>query len=120
MAGLTDNVCTVAIATPTRDRFVTNNGCTAQNPPEEWLAPIDTRMEALGGTVVRERREDFVDDLIERRTDAARAELAQWESELAGDEAKRMESNLDSKLVKAQEKRQRTAEKARARLDQTK
>jgi poly(3-hydroxybutyrate) depolymerase len=39
MAGLTDNVCTVGAATPMRDRFVRNNGCTAQNPPQPPQPP---------------------------------------------------------------------------------
>jgi poly(3-hydroxybutyrate) depolymerase len=34
MAGLTDGVCSVGAATPMRDKFVKNNGCTAQNPPQ--------------------------------------------------------------------------------------
>ena len=32
MAGLTDNICTVGMGTPMRDRFVKNNGCISQNP----------------------------------------------------------------------------------------
>ena len=39
MAGLTDNVCTVDMAKPMRDRFVRNNGCTAQNPPQPPQPP---------------------------------------------------------------------------------
>jgi poly(3-hydroxybutyrate) depolymerase len=39
MAGLTDNVCTVDAAKPMRDRFVENNGCTAQNPPQPPQPP---------------------------------------------------------------------------------
>jgi hypothetical protein len=30
MVGLTDNTCPMNLATPIRDRFVTNNGCTQQ------------------------------------------------------------------------------------------
>ena len=39
MAGLTDNVCTVDMAKPMRDRFVRNNGCTTQNPPQPPQPP---------------------------------------------------------------------------------
>ena len=39
MAGLTDNVCTVEMAIPMRDRFVRNNGCTAQDPPQPPQPP---------------------------------------------------------------------------------
>jgi poly(3-hydroxybutyrate) depolymerase len=34
MAGLTDNVCTVDAGKPMRDKFVENNGCTPQDPPQ--------------------------------------------------------------------------------------
>lgn len=34
MAGLTDNVCTIGAGRAMRDRFVENNGCTPQSPPE--------------------------------------------------------------------------------------
>ncbi len=39
MVGLEDTVCPVSLATPIRDRFVRNNGCTAQNPPQPPRAP---------------------------------------------------------------------------------
>ncbi len=34
MAGLTDNVCTIGAGRQMRDKFVANNGCTPQSPPE--------------------------------------------------------------------------------------
>jgi poly(3-hydroxybutyrate) depolymerase len=37
--GLTDNVVTMSLATPIRDRFVKNNGCTAQNPTQPPQPP---------------------------------------------------------------------------------
>jgi hypothetical protein len=39
MAGLTDTVCTVGAGEMMRDRFVRNNGCTAQNPPKPPQPP---------------------------------------------------------------------------------
>jgi poly(3-hydroxybutyrate) depolymerase len=39
MVGLEDNVCGMGLATPIRDRFVKNNGCTAQNPPQPPKGP---------------------------------------------------------------------------------
>lgn len=39
MAGLEDNVTSMGLATPLRDRFVQNNGCTPQNPPQPPQAP---------------------------------------------------------------------------------
>lgn len=34
MAGLTDGTCSIGGAIPMRDKFVKNNGCTSQNPPQ--------------------------------------------------------------------------------------
>jgi poly(3-hydroxybutyrate) depolymerase len=39
MVGLEDNVCGMGMATPIRDRFVKNNGCTPQNPPQPPKGP---------------------------------------------------------------------------------
>lgn len=39
MVGLTDNTCPMNLATPIRDRFVTNNGCTKQSPPQPPAPP---------------------------------------------------------------------------------
>jgi uncharacterized membrane protein len=43
---------------------------------EEWVAPIDTRIGQLGGKVVRESREAFAEELLERRVDAEKAAFA--------------------------------------------
>lgn len=37
--GLTDTTVSMSLATPIRDRFVKNNGCTAQNPPQPPQPP---------------------------------------------------------------------------------
>jgi len=39
MVGLEDTTCGMGMATPIRDRFVKNNGCTAQNPPQPAKGP---------------------------------------------------------------------------------
>jgi len=48
---------------------------------EEWVTPLDTRMETLGGTVIRQPRAEFIDAQIERETVARKAELAQLKAE---------------------------------------
>ena len=50
---------------------------------EDWVTPLDTRMEALGGTVIREWRIDFVDEQIEKEMKARQAELDQLKAEFA-------------------------------------
>lgn len=49
---------------------------------EMWMAPIDTRLGALGGTTFRRFPGDVIDAELIRETDAARAELEQLRSEL--------------------------------------
>jgi poly(3-hydroxybutyrate) depolymerase len=39
MVGLEDNTCSMGMATPIRDKFVKNNGCTAQTPPQPPKGP---------------------------------------------------------------------------------
>ena len=48
---------------------------------EDWVAPLDARMAELGGTVVREEREPFAEELLERRMSARRATLARHRTE---------------------------------------
>jgi hypothetical protein len=49
---------------------------------EGWTAPLDARMEALGGTVFRRWRIDVEDDQIERDIEATNRELDELEQEL--------------------------------------
>jgi uncharacterized membrane protein len=42
---------------------------------EEWVTPLDTRMDALGGVVFRRARGEFIDAQIERELAAERAEI---------------------------------------------
>jgi uncharacterized membrane protein len=57
---------------------------------EDWVTPLNTRMEAIGGSIVRELRSDFEEAEIARETAARKTELAQLKAEIAqsGAEAK--------------------------------
>ncbi|HXV30478.1 MAG TPA: DUF1269 domain-containing protein, partial [Sinorhizobium sp.] len=57
---------------------------------ENWTIPLDTRMEALGGTVLRTWRADFEDEQIEKEMAARRADFEQLKAEYgqAAQEAK--------------------------------
>ena len=57
---------------------------------EMWMAPVDTRMEALGGMVFRRLRSEVIDDQLAREAEAFDRELDALESELAeaSDDAK--------------------------------
>ena len=48
---------------------------------EEWVTPLDTRMEALGGVVFRRARAEFIDARIEQEISADRAEFAELKAE---------------------------------------
>ena len=50
---------------------------------EMWMAPVDTRMEALGGLVFRRLRSEVIDDQLAREAEAFDRELAQLKAELA-------------------------------------
>ncbi len=66
---------------------------------EEWTLPVDTRMEALGGTVLRRTRGEFVHDQINGDVAALEAELAELkaESKQATGEAKaRLQAKIDA------------------------
>ncbi len=87
---------------------------------EDWLTPIDIKMEALGGTVVREYRDDFVEDRIEKHADAMRSEIEQRKAEHAGAKAEKMETKLEKRIDEARRDLETTASKARERLGQKK
>ena len=50
---------------------------------EDWITPLNTRMEAIGGSVAREWRSDFEEAEIAKESAARKAELAQLRAEMA-------------------------------------
>jgi uncharacterized membrane protein len=85
---------------------------------EDWVTPIDSKMEALGGRVVREYRDEVVDDMIEKRADSVRSELDRRKTEHAGAKAQKMEAKLEKRIDEVRQDLQETASKARKRLDE--
>src|SRR5579884_3436774 len=79
---------------------------------EEWTAPVDTRMEALGGQVIRRALSDVRQQMHKERIAAMQADLAQLKAEAAAanDERKaklraridRLQAALDAQQTKAQ------------------
>jgi len=92
---------------------------------EDWAAPLDTRMAELRGKVVREEREAFRDDLIEKRVNTWKAELgrrrvehAQHKAERAGTKAEAMMEKLFTEEIEDQRRRlESIADNAERRLD---
>ncbi len=86
---------------------------------EEWLTPLDARMAALGGKVVRAWRQDFVEEFFAKRADAWKAKLEERRANRAAANVARMDSMLAAEIADAEESLQRTADGALKRLDET-
>lgn len=96
---------------------------------EEWIVPLDTRMEELGGKVVREDRLEFAEDALEKRVNARKARLAQLRAEHAQRKAERarerasskaeamMQTLLTEEMEDERRKLESIAEKSEKRLD---
>ncbi len=84
---------------------------------EEWVTPLDTRMSALGGVVVREWRSDFESELASQNAAATKAELAQLKAEYqqSSEEAK---GKLKARIDEIQAKGHASADKLKARAGQ--
>lgn len=84
---------------------------------EEWVTPLDTRMVAIGGIVVREWRADVEDALYLREVNARKAELAELKAEFthAREENK---AKLKARIEDAQAKLQDSLDRAQTWLEQ--
>ena len=89
---------------------------------EEWVTPIDIRMEPLGATVFRQTRTQLEDAFFEREIEAQRTELAILESEKAANakikEAQKaaatdakLQAKIEATRRKIQEKENQLAER---------
>lgn len=85
---------------------------------EEWVTPIDARMAAVGGRVLRRTRGDVEHAQFERDITALNAEIAAMEAEYeqATDEAK---ANLRARIDSTKSRLRETRERARARMEAT-
>ena len=66
---------------------------------EEWVTPVDTRMEALGGTVFRSARFTFEHEQYIRGVAAFKADIAQLKTEQAkvrSDQKARLQTKIDT------------------------
>lgn len=92
---------------------------------EEWQVPLDTRMEALGGNLLRQTPTQIEDAYLERAAEAAQKELAGLEAEKlarittaqtekARKEAEKLQAKIDAAKRKVQEKEAALAAKMQA------
>jgi uncharacterized membrane protein len=66
---------------------------------EEWVTPLDTRMEALGGVVFRRARGEFIDAQIEREIATDKAEIAKLKAEYnqaVGEAKAKLQAKIDA------------------------
>jgi uncharacterized membrane protein len=83
---------------------------------EEWVTPLDTRMEAIGGTVVRAPRVDVEDELYARDVAAMKTEVAALEAEFAQARTE-TRAKLKARLDSARTKLQHAADQADAWIE---
>jgi uncharacterized membrane protein len=82
---------------------------------EEWVMPVDTRIEAAGGTVLRRAREEVVDAQLERDAAAFKAEIASLKAEHAR-ATKEHKAKLEAKIEAVKGKLRATQDRAKAAL----
>jgi uncharacterized membrane protein len=93
---------------------------------EDWTTPVDTRMEAIGGTVYRRALSDVTHHVNHEDVAAMKADLAQLKAEHAQARADRkaklqtkinqLDTKIQDQLQKAKEKHQAAEREAQAKV----
>jgi len=129
-AGLVGDLYNVGV-----DEYFVSDVATALTPgkcaviaevEEEWVTPLDTRMEALGGVVYRTVKSVVQEDHRKREVAAAKAQLEQLKIEHAKAQADRkaklqaqiesLSKRIDAKLARAQAQSQQATREFQARV----
>lgn len=94
---------------------------------EEWTTPVDTRMEALGGTVLRRALWEVEDKVLDEDIAAMKADLAQLKEELSKGHAERkaklqkrideLQAKIDAQQSKAKERREAFVARRKSNLE---
>jgi uncharacterized membrane protein len=94
---------------------------------EDWTTPVDTRMEALGGTVFRRALSDVSEMVDDEDTAAMKADLAQFRAEYAKAYADRktkvqqkinqLDTKIQARLERAKERRQAAEQRAMYKVE---
>jgi uncharacterized membrane protein len=85
---------------------------------EDWVTPVDVRMEALGGVVHRTVRQQFEDEVFARDEATLKADIKQAKAELAQahkDRKARLQAKIDELDQKLQDKLDAAADRAEER-----
>jgi hypothetical protein len=83
---------------------------------EDWVTPLDSRMEAAGGVVLRAWRDNLEDERIRREAERRRAELAQLQAERA-QARQEWQARLEARIEEARTKCQAVCDRVQARID---
>jgi uncharacterized membrane protein len=83
---------------------------------ENWTTPVDTRMEAIGGTVFRRALSDVKHTIHEENVNAMKADVAQMKAEQAQAQANQ-KAKLHEKINKLESKIQEQLQKSKERRD---
>ncbi|HXY13649.1 MAG TPA: DUF1269 domain-containing protein [Terriglobales bacterium] len=93
---------------------------------EKWTLPVDTRMEAISGTVFRRAVSEVKQTIYEEHVNAMKADLAEMKAEQAQANADRkaklhekiykLESKIQAQLQKAKERRETAEREAQAKV----
>jgi hypothetical protein len=86
---------------------------------ESWTAPVDARVNKLGGMVFRRLRSEVVEDQLARESAAFKAEVKQLKEELAQARAED-KAAIQSHLDAAKRKAAVMQDQAKSRIDQAK
>ena len=94
---------------------------------EDWTTPVDTRMEAIGGSVFRRALSDVKQTIHEENVAAMKADLAQMKAEHAKAHADRkaklqekimqLDSKIQAQLQKAKDRREALERQAQAKVE---
>lgn len=94
---------------------------------EEWAAPVDTRMEGIGGTVFRRALSDVKRTVDDEEIAALKADLAQMKAEHANartewkarlqEKINQLDSKLQARLEKAKQRREGGERQAKAKAE---
>jgi uncharacterized membrane protein len=94
---------------------------------ENWTTPVDTRMEAIGGTVVRRSLSEVQEKIHDEHVAAMKADLAQMKAEHAKARADRkaklqekinhLEAKLQAQVQKSKEKREAIERERKAKVE---
>jgi uncharacterized membrane protein len=86
---------------------------------EEWVTPVDTKMEALGGKVFRKARKSVAEDQWARDVEEMRTEIEQLKAEQAQARGER-KAKLQAKIDKLNAELQAKLDQAKQRSEQIK